>query len=232
MNAKEMFDELKKYEGQEIKCYYWHYGNAVICDETLEKVEYYRGIECKGQFIPFVGYGCAIVGIKLKSNGKTIFYNPNIEEQYDRRDQNEIEKAKVSLFGPEVVFKQRRRRIAREQKAKMEREIANQQAKLKKPILIEKGLKYILEDLREDWIKHVTVNTEDAYSCAVVELSVEIMEALYNGADKEKINKILCDRGASGYSASYAIKTVLHFTNLFNQLALPTTNDPKRTLHQ
>ena len=228
--ADGMFKELKKYEGQEIVCYYWHYGRAVTCEDKLETVSYFRGVECKGSFIPFIGSGCAIVGIKLKSNGSTIYYNPNIEEGYNLTDQKEIDKVRALTYGSEVVFKQKNRRDIREQNDKKRSENADKRAKLKRQLLIKRGLLHVHEDLRDEWVKHVTINTTDAYSCAIIEMACDIMDALSEGASREIIAEICAKKRASGYSIGCAIEMVLHFTNLLEVLALPESTNPQRTL--
>ncbi len=230
MKIIDMFKELKKHEGEEIECYYWWYGNPIKYEDTLEKVKYYNGIECRNSFIPFIGYGCAIVEIKLKSNNKAIYYNSNIENGYDRRNQNEIEKLKVISFGHEIVFKQRSRRVTKEQEIKTEIELADKQARLKKSILTKRGLKYVREDLREEWIKYVDINTTDFYSCGVVEMACDMMDELNNGASREDITQMLLKKGATTRMIALIREAILYFTNLMDVINLPNNTGPQRKL--
>ena len=80
-------NNLKKYEGKDIKLEYVWYGIKMIEEKAhLEKVvtkDFYR-IEYTGHSTPFIGYGTAIQ--KITHGDKVLYFNPLIRDNYDLRN--------------------------------------------------------------------------------------------------------------------------------------------------
>lgn len=212
----DMFNELKKYIGEKIYYEYWEYGIRFTKTEVLEKVNYYRNIRTSSQQIPFIGYGCAIKKITLADSGKVLYYNPCIEDHYDRREENSIEKARITFYEPEVVFKMRSRRINKEEENNRIKELENKKSMLKSAHLKKEGFLYVKEDLKESWSTFVDNNTKDFNRFAILELIVKCMKALSNDADKSTIDQIIIDEEAS-YISSFILKILCEYTDLLKK---------------
>ncbi len=217
--VEEMFKNLKEAKGQTVTIEYWHYGTLIKETTILKDISYYDGVMTKSQYIPFIGYGCAIKRISVFDGncGYFLYGNRFMYEPYDCRIPETVEKAQIKFFGPDVVFKRRARRIAREEERKEYMKKADAKARAKRSYLEKKGLPFVEEGLKEEWSLFVDNNTKDAYSCAILETAIKCMIALSKGASEEEIEQILNEDGHTGFMVSCIIYTINHFTNLMSK---------------
>ena len=94
-----MMENLSNHIGEEISVDSWVYGRKVVCKGTLKEVYPFAGIETEHMYAPFIGYGDAIKTIRLSETDEVIYYNPNIEDNYDRRDFESIAHSLIRSFG-------------------------------------------------------------------------------------------------------------------------------------
>jgi len=179
-NIINMFKKLKEHVGSNVSYEAWWYGVPFNGTGKLKEVNYYSNVLIYAYGIPFIGYGSAISTIRLAENGEILYHNPYIEENYDLRKTEDIEKVEIKFYGPEYTFKKRNRRIRDKEECEERHKIANRQARLSKPKLIKDSINYVKEDLQDEWLKFVDVKTQDAYSCAIVEAAVACLKALSN----------------------------------------------------
>ena len=95
----EMMECLNNYVGEEIVYDTWFYGNRVIGKGILKNVKPYSGIETDKMYISFIAIGGAIKCIKLANTDQIIYYNPYIEDNYDRRDVQDVAYALSQSYG-------------------------------------------------------------------------------------------------------------------------------------
>lgn len=217
-NAINMFKKLKKHVGEDVSYEAWWYGSLFKESGKLEDVNYYSNVLIGDYGIPFIGYGSAIKTIILNETGEVLYHNPYIEDEYDLRRIEDIEKVEIKFFGPEYTFKKRNRRN-RDKEDKDERaRIADRKAKLKKRKLMKESITYVKEDLQEEWLMYVDKNTEDAYSCAIIEASIVCLKALSKGANYDNIINIIDECDLSGYMGDVTIGIISHFSPYSKQL--------------
>ena len=54
--------------------------------------------------IPFIGYGSAIKSITLSKSGEVLYYNPTIEDNYDRINFEDIALAELQLLSAQTTI--------------------------------------------------------------------------------------------------------------------------------
>jgi len=59
--------------------------------------------EFLSRIIPFIGYGTAIQEIRGK-NGEVLYKNPSIPDNYDLREEKDIDQLKSLSFGREIII--------------------------------------------------------------------------------------------------------------------------------
>ncbi len=167
--------------------------------------------------IPFIGYGSAISSITLVETGEELYSNPYIEYGYDRRSLEEIEESKRKIFGDTIVDKQRNRRIKAEAILKQNQEQADNEARKKKYKIMRDGLAFVKTEDAEEWMQCVDKNTNDAYSCCVVETTLLCLKKLQEGATCEEVEKIYGEMGLTGYMAGAVSSMIVHFSTRGNE---------------
>lgn len=113
--AKDMFKELKKHIGEEVKYIGWWYGCLEEEKGELKEVNDFDGVVVGNIRMPFVGCGAAITSITSKDN-ETLYFNPFVEDNYDRRDDVEVDAAIRTIFGDRIVQKKQAIRKKHEKK--------------------------------------------------------------------------------------------------------------------
>ena len=217
-NAINIYKKLKEHVGEDVSYEAWWYGSLFKESGKLEDVNYYSNVRIGDYGIPFIGYGSAIKTIILNETGEVLYHNPYIEDEYDLRRVEDIEKVEIIFSGPEYTFKKRNRRN-RDKEDKNERaRIADRKAKLKKRKLMKESITYVKEDLQEEWLMYVDKNTEDAYNCAIIEASIVCLKALSKGANYDNIINIIDECDLSGYMADVTIGIISHFSPYAKQL--------------
>ena len=98
LGIEEMMQKLQNHIGEDIIFEGWLYGQKQEGHDVLRAVEPYYNITTDRWIMSFVGYGGAIKSIKLAKTGEVLFYNPSIEDNYDRRDFRDISIAQAQLF--------------------------------------------------------------------------------------------------------------------------------------
>ena len=98
LNAQAMFDKLRSHIGETVRIYMWYYGEPREVEDVLSEVKDFQGIKITRQYIPLVGHGAAISQIE-SANGEVLYFNPYIEDEYDRRDEISMREAQNLSFG-------------------------------------------------------------------------------------------------------------------------------------
>ena len=216
-NALKMFQELKKHIGEKVSYRGWWYGVAQEETDELRNVSFFTNVEIGCMGIPFIGYGSAISSITLVETGEELYSNPYIEYGYDRRSPEEIEESKRKFFGDTIVDKQRNRRIKAEAIRKQNQEQADNEARKKKYKIMRDGLAFVKTEDAEEWMQCVDKNTNDAYSCCVVETILLCLKKLQEGATCEEVEKIYGEMGLTGYMAGAVSSMIVHFSTRGNK---------------
>ncbi len=101
-NAKQMFDELRKHIGENVKVILWNYGAKTEQIGVLEKVNDFSCVLLEDVGFTFIGYGIAIQTI-LSSSGEVLYNNPYVDG-YDKIDAEDISNAAKEMFGYDKAF--------------------------------------------------------------------------------------------------------------------------------
>lgn len=212
-NAIKMFENLKKHIGEKVSYKAWFYGAERNETDTLRNVNYFINIETEKAGIPFVGYGAAISSITLEETGEVLYYNPYIENGYDRRDDDDIEDSKRKIFGDVVVDKQRERRLKDEEERKRAKERADLEAKKAKYILMREGIDLVKPETVAEWLQFADKNTNDGYSVYVVKATIAMMKKMDSGVPFKKAEEqVFWDElGLSGFLAGSAANAISYF---------------------
>ncbi|MCI9233241.1 MAG: hypothetical protein HFH08_01435 [Bacilli bacterium] len=211
-NALKMFQALKKHLGKSVSYRGWWYGVAQNETGILKDVNFFTNVEIGCHGIPFVGYGSAISSIILDETGEELYSNPHIEYGYDRRSPEKIEESRRMFFGDTIVDKQRSRRMKAEAIRKQKQEQADLEAKKKKYIFMREGLAFVKSEEAENWMQYVDNNTNDAYSCCIVEATLLCLKQLQEGATCEVVEKVYVEMGLSGYMAGAVSSMIARFS--------------------
>lgn len=211
-NAFKMFQALKQHVGERVSYRGWWYGAAQEETDVLRNVSFFTNVQIGCYGIPFIGYGSAISSIRLEETGEELYSNPYIEYGYDRRDPEKIEEARRKMFGDTIVDKQRNRRIKAETIRKQEEEQADLEAKKKKYTIMKDGLAFVKKEDAEEWMQCVDRNTNDAYSCCIVETALLCLRKLQEGATCEEVEKIYIEMGLTGYMSGAVSSMIAHFS--------------------
>ena len=94
----EMMNNLQQHIGEEITYEEWFYGRKLEGNDILIEINPYINVCFNGASIPFIGYGCAIKKLTLTETGEVLFYNPIIEDHYDRRNFEDISLAELQFL--------------------------------------------------------------------------------------------------------------------------------------
>lgn len=210
--AKEMFDKLREHLGEDVSFTGWWYG--VKQEETgeLKDVEDFFNVSIGSYGIPFVGYGSAISKIVSK-DGEVLYSNPNIEKNYDRRDEHKIDASRRLIFGDEIVDKE----IAEREKAKKEfedwKDKMTEAAKKDKYSLMREGLALVKPEVADEWLQFVDNNCNDGYSAQVVRAAISMMKKLNEGMSFEDAEQKVYNEelGLTGFLATSTASTLAHF---------------------
>ncbi len=101
LNAKRMFESLKRHIGQEVSIMYSLYGEMRIRKGILEEVSDFNYVMINGEGIPFIGYGSAIYIISSPS--MILYKNEVTEQNFDKRNDEEILSEINKVFGARVA---------------------------------------------------------------------------------------------------------------------------------
>ena len=102
MIPKREMKNLRNYTGKEVTVEYVLYGHQKVERGKLKMFREFRDVWVGSTHIPFIGYGCAIQRI-YDENGRVIYENPLISEDYDLRTIFEIDRLTASSFGKDVA---------------------------------------------------------------------------------------------------------------------------------
>lgn len=212
-NARSMFEQLKKHIGEEVTYSGWLYGVEQKGTAKLKAVDDFESVWIGNIVMPFVGYGAAIASIKSK-DGKTLFFNPNVENKYDIRDKEKIYEAKSVIFGRRIVKAQKEEIEKQEKEYNDFIEKSNIQAKEDKYKLMIEGLELIKPETKEEWIKYVDANTNDGYSACVVRAVISMMKKFEEGIPFEEAEKQVYNEeyGLSGFMEGAAARALSYFS--------------------
>ena len=210
-NALGMFNNLKSHIGERIFFKAWLNGKETFASATLLKVNYFSSIVTDNYEIPFIGYGSAIVTIIAVDTGEVLYNNPYIEYGYNRTNITDVENAQKKFFGSKIVEKQKERRLKAEEKYYREQEIANDMARQKKYKLMLAGLNLVNDDLQEEWLQFVDENTNDAYSCSLVEASILSLKKLQNNESYAEVERACAAMSISKFALGEISSVLKHF---------------------
>ena len=94
---------LEECVGKAVRVEYVSYGRFATHEWMLERVDPYLLLKFPNDSMPFIGSGCAIRRILLIASQnweQVVYFNQHVAEGYDIRDQAEVEKFKVKVWGP------------------------------------------------------------------------------------------------------------------------------------
>lgn len=210
--AKKMFDKLREHIGEDVSYTGWWYGAKQEETGILKNVEDFFNVAIGSYGIPFVGYGAAISEIVSK-DGEVLYTNPYIEENYDRRDDNEIYASKRLIFGDRIVNQE----IEEQEKNKKEwqewQEQQDKKAKKDKYSLMREGLTLVKPETVDEWLEFVDNNCNDGYSSQVVRAAISMMKKLNEGMSFEEAeHKVYNEElGLTGFLSTSTASTLAHF---------------------
>ncbi len=110
---EEMMHKLQQHIGEEITYEGWLYGIKQEGNTILKEVYPYICIDTDAMMAPFIGYGCAIKKITLTKTGEILFYNPIIEDNYDRKDPKDISSAELQFLSCQNMIHEKKKVNAR-----------------------------------------------------------------------------------------------------------------------
>lgn len=204
------FDDLRANIGKKVTVYHAWYGQFHSEKSTLKSVDDYQNLEIEGLSIPFIGYGSAILSVK-DDEGKVLYSNPHIQDNYDVRDPEEREVLVSICFGKDIANKFKDERIKYQRRRDDAKAKSDAEAKTKTKDYLEKGRGLIKKEVLDDWETYVKTNTQDGYSAGVVDASIRVMTALSKGKTPEQADKVTYDLGITGFMAGCMAKAVSHF---------------------
>lgn len=111
----QQFLKLKNNIGSIVICKSYQYGTLYEITGELMNVNFFRNIEVNYSTIPFISSESTIKEIISDATGEIIYNSPLIEENYNRRTEEEVEILKRKIYGNKVVDKQNIRRIKKEE---------------------------------------------------------------------------------------------------------------------
>ena len=210
--AKKMYDNLEKHIGEKIIYKSWWYGRHNDGTSILKDVSPFFNIAVDGFWIPFIGYGSAIKSIELEETGEILFYNPYVEDYYDLRTDEELERVERKFYGDRYTDDQKAKREEAKRKREEERKKADEAAKASKPRFIEEGKALVKPETVDEWIKFVDINCDDAYSSCVVKGTLFMMKKFEEGLSFEEADKAVDDEfGLTGFLAGAIAQSLAHF---------------------
>lgn len=212
IDVQQMFDNLSKHIGLEVVCNMWWHGNLFQEVGKLKEVNNFVNVLIGGKGIPFIGYGAAIIDI-IADDGEILYQNPYLEENYARKSNEEIYRAKALIFGKEVA---RQQQISQETATDRYKEKVVQQAKKaqqNKCKFMSEGLEFIHPDMVEQWLEFVNINTDNGYSAAIVEAVISMMRKLNNGISYQEAEEQIYsgELGLTGYQIGEVANIVSTF---------------------
>ncbi len=206
---REQMERLSQFIGQTVEIESVNYGSIRRETGELREVDAYGSVVVGGIGIPFVGYGSAVRRIAVGDD--VIYLNPFVGVDYDiRNDEAARYEIVARSFGTEIADQQKREREAAEAEQSARFAELDRQAKAKAPELIEGGVPFVKPELAEEWREYARRNTEDGYSAAVIEGTVQALRALAEGqspADAEKE----CSAAETGFQMGCVAKSLSHF---------------------
>jgi hypothetical protein len=214
--------ELKKYVGKVVYVEHSWYGHVHTDSGKLEYVDEFHNIGITGLHIPFIGYGAAILSItcdrEIKdSSPGLIFCNQLIPRDYNARTPEEMEEYVRMCFGSGFADKQRKERIEREEKSKLEWLAVDDEAEKNIGTLIEEGKNLVKPELVSEWETYTMMKRKPdshgnfAYAVGIVEGAVKVFRGLSNGMMPDKAMDETDDMGITGYMAGNIAGMVSHF---------------------
>lgn len=202
---------LSDFIGKQVAIDYVNYGVPQHDIGELREVSPFTNVLVGGQGIPFLGYGCAIRHIYLVDPQTTLYFNPFIPANYDiRNDEDKRYSLVVESFGEAIANQQRDARIQADEAWKKRIAELDAAAKAKAPELIEGGVPFVKPELAEEWREYARKNSEDGYSAAVIEGTIEVLQALNTGKTPAEAEKE-CKAAETGFQMGCVAKGVAHF---------------------
>ncbi len=209
MYWEEIINKVKNNIGKNVTILYNKMGRLETYQRKLCKVTD-TGVFLEAVYLPFMGYGSYIETILLTKNRKVIYENPSFEKT-DKKASENFERQALKLY---------------EDENERQEAIDCAMSRLKGPYLAKKGLPYVKEELKEAWESYVEMKTINPTSCAILEMSIRVMEAISNGADKVAIDEMLVINGFDVNMYIDIMRTIKYFTNLIKE----DTKNPAPTL--
>lgn len=214
MTTQEQMERLADHIGELVEVE-WVFDGALRRDQgELREVAPFLNclIGCSG--IPFIGYGSAIRRIWIATDGEdeVLFFNPAIRADYGLRNDSDARDALVrESFGDFIASSQK----AERERAKSEQEQRfaelDQRAKDNAPRLIEAGVALVSAGLVENWREYAETNTQDGCSAAVIEGTVQAMQALADGKTPAEAERAAV-AAETGFQMGCVAKGVAHFS--------------------
>jgi len=209
MIGKEVMERLKERIGERVTVVYVWYGVQYCEQGVLKAVNDFKNIEITSAGIPFVGYGCAIQ--KIIGKDGELYENPLIPSDYDVRDFEKIDKIVALSFGEEIAEEFRKKREEEEKAWRKKETQLNKEIKKKALLLIREGEAVVKPELKNEWNKFASRNTQDFYSGAVVEATVRIMKVLSEGRSPAEAEATVNEMGLTGFQMGCVAQVVVYF---------------------
>ncbi len=200
------FRILEKEIGQEVIVEYCWQGRKMVKQEKLTKVSRFTHIELGSLLVPFIGDRAMIARI-TKADDKELLY---VNENYHLFEQKcDVAKIKALTWGRAEAAKQDEEKKMDHERWLSEKHTLNKEVLDKKSELIEEGLNYVSPELKEDWLEWADLNSNEAYSAALVISTIKMMQELTNGTELKDIANM--QYGLSGYLLEGAVWAVSYF---------------------
>lgn len=206
--GKEVMDNLQACVGKTVKVEYAWNGMLHIETSTLRDVVPFSSIAQDGSGTPFIGEGSAIR--RISCEGKVIYENKLIPENYDCSQEKEIDSLVRASFGNRIAQERSDKMEASRKVWQAEYERLDKKMRQKGASLIEQGAKLVKPELVTEWKEYALLNTQDFYSGGVVKSSINVMKALNKGKSPQNAMEFLED-DTSGFQEGAVAATVSHF---------------------
>lgn len=210
----DQMEHLSDHIGTQVTVEYANYGDLRRETGQLREVCPYLNLLVGSSGLPFIGYGSAIrrVYIELSNADFDVIYlNPFIPVDYDIRNDDDAREAITRLaFGDAIADEQKARRL--KDKADWDARMAelDNEAVARAPSLMETGAALVKPELADEWRQYAETNSQDGYSGAVVEGTVQALQALADGKTPEEAEKA-CTAAETGFQFGCMAKGLSRF---------------------